>query len=152
VRDVPHSTTLITRVGGCRCALPLAHVVETMRRGAVEPIAGAPTAVLGIATIRGEAVPVVDLGRLLGVEGAVGGRLVTVDTGGRRVALAVDGVDGVRDLADDATGQLPPLLREAAAEVVAAVGRLDGDLLLVLRGARLVPEALWPALAAVGAP
>jgi purine-binding chemotaxis protein CheW len=150
---------LITRVGGSRCAVPLAHVVETMRRLPIAPIAGAPPSVLGIATIRGEAVPVIDLGRLLGGEDATAttaGRFVTlhigVEAGDRRVALVVDAVEGVRDLAGEPTGALAPLLREAAAEVVAEVGRLDGDLLFVLRSARLVPEALWSGLATVGAP
>jgi purine-binding chemotaxis protein CheW len=146
---------LITRVGGRRCAIPLAHVVETMRRLPIAPIAGAPASVLGIATIRGEAVPVIDLAQVLGGDAeaaTAAGRLVTLDAGERRVALAVDAVDGVRDLAGEPTGALAPLLREAAAEVVAEVGRLDGDLLFVLRSARLVPEALWPGLASVGAP
>jgi purine-binding chemotaxis protein CheW len=142
VRDAPQSTSVISRVGGRHCALPLAHVVETLRLGPVEPIAGAPPYVLGVATIRGELVPVVDLAQLLGIGGAQPARLVTVDVDDRRVALAVDAVIGVRDI-DDEEHDLPPLLRDAAADVVASVGRLDGQLLLVLQAAHLVPDAVW---------
>ena len=37
---------------------------------------------------------------------------------------------------------LPPLLRDATGEVIAAVGTLDAELLLVLQSGRLVPESV----------
>jgi len=45
---------------------------------------------------------------------------------------------------------LPPLLAHAAEDAVAAVGALDGALLLVLRAGRLVPPEAWSALATPG--
>jgi purine-binding chemotaxis protein CheW len=142
LREARNSTSVISRVGERHCALPLAHVVETMRLGPLEPIGGAPPYVLGVATIRGELVPVVDLAQLLGIGGAQPARLVTIDVDNRRVALAVDAVIGVREI-DDEAHHLPPLLRDAGADVVASVARLDGQLLLVLQAARLVPDDIW---------
>ena len=57
---------LIFRVLDRLCALSLGHVVETMRPLPIEPLAAAPHFVLGLATIRGSQVPVVDAGRLIG--------------------------------------------------------------------------------------
>src|ERR1700690_794114 len=79
-----------------RCALPLANVVETMRPQAIEPVAGAPGFVLGVSRIRGEHLPVVDLGRLLELpDVAAPTRFVLLKYGARRVALQVESVFGV---------------------------------------------------------
>jgi purine-binding chemotaxis protein CheW len=66
-------------------------------------------------------------------------RFVTVRTSDRTVALAVDAVVGIRGLPAGTLGELPPLLRDAGSDAVAAIGTLDAELLLVLRAARLVP-------------
>lgn len=130
------------------CALPLAHVVETLRPLPVEPLAGAPAFVQGLCVIRGEPRPVVDAARLLSTpapgEPPTTARFVTVRTGAQQVALAVDAVLGVRTVPPESLQDLPPLLQEACAEAVAAIGRLDAELLLVLRSSRLLPAAGLP--------
>ena len=96
--------------------------------------------------------PVVHLAVLLG--GATSApieRFVTIDTGGRRVALAVNAVVGIRTLAADALGALPPLLGNAPAELVDGLGVLDRDLLVVLRAARILPPEVWERLSAAAA-
>ncbi|HZE91839.1 MAG TPA: chemotaxis protein CheW, partial [Rhizobacter sp.] len=70
--------SVICRVQGRLCALPLSHVVETMRPLPTETIAGAPDFVCGLAVIRGAPVPVVDLARLLGATDTQARRFVTV--------------------------------------------------------------------------
>ncbi len=57
--------SLLCRIAGRLCAVPLESVLETMRPGATEPLAEAPRFVLGLAIIRGEPMPVVDMGRLI---------------------------------------------------------------------------------------
>ncbi len=131
---------LLCRVGPRLCALPLSCVLETLRPLPVEPLTGAPAHVLGIALIRGVVQPVVDLARLLGEQDAQASRYVTLLVGERRVALAVGQVLGTRDLSRRDLQALPPLLREAGRESIAALGRLDAELLLVLDGARLLPD------------
>jgi purine-binding chemotaxis protein CheW len=134
---------LLCRTGSFLCALRLADVVEIMRIFRIEPIAGAPPFVLGLSTIRGAPTPVVDIAHLFGGRTAAPQRQVTVKVGTYVVALAVDNVLGVRSM--DAVGiaeLLPPLLREAASDMVSAIGRLDADLLLFLNTARIVPETL----------
>jgi purine-binding chemotaxis protein CheW len=131
---------LICRVQTRLCGLPLEHVLEIMRPLPTEPVAGAAHFVRGLAVIRGAPVPVVDTARLLGAEGAQADRFVTVNAGERRVALAVDSVLGVRAVPAGSLRELPPLLHEACADVVAAIGLLDAELLLVLHSARLLPD------------
>jgi purine-binding chemotaxis protein CheW len=135
------------------CALRVADVVETMRPLPVAPLAGAPAFVAGAAIARGEAAPVVSLDALLAGAAASAaappGRFVLVRAGERRALLAVDAVLGVATLAA-ADAAAPPLLATAASGAVEALAARDGELLLVLRAARLVPEAAWQALSGGG--
>jgi purine-binding chemotaxis protein CheW len=57
-------------------------------------------------------------------------------------------VIGLRELDAIREEEMPPLLREARADVVEAIGILDAQLLLVLRASRLVPEEVWQTLSA----
>jgi len=132
---------LVFRAGARLCAVPLASVVETMRPLPVEPLTGGPHAVAGLCMIRGAPVPVVNVAALFGDERATAARLVTLSVAGRRVALAVDDLVGVRSFAAADAAPLPPLLRDASTEAIAAIGALDGEFVLVLQAARLVPEA-----------
>jgi purine-binding chemotaxis protein CheW len=163
---------LLIRGHGQLCALVLAQVEEVMRPQPTRAVAGAPPFVRGVALIRGAAVPVVAAYALFGDgtpndgasdDGAphedgpdtsaphdgkngASGRYVTLRTGDRRVALAVDEVLGVRTIAVARFSALPPLLGRANADIVSALGMLDAELLVVLRTGRLVPKAIWPAI------
>lgn len=72
--------------------------------------------------------------------------------GNRTVALAVGSVIGMREVDGTGLAQMPPLLSEAHAEVVEAIGVLDARLLLVLRASRLLPQEAWEKLAARASP
>jgi purine-binding chemotaxis protein CheW len=58
----------------------------------------------------------------------------------------VGAVIGVRELDAASVDKMPPLLRDARAEVIEAIGVLDARLLLVLRASRLLPEEIWQML------
>lgn len=148
--------SLVCSIGTCFCAIAIEHVVETMRPLPIEPIAGASDLVSGVAIVRGVPIPVVDAGRLLGVDRLPaamaqpgGARFVTVRAGERRVAFAVETVLGVRHLSASSLRDLPPLLRDSV-DSVSKIGALDAQLLVVLRAMRLVPEAVWRSLDAKG--
>jgi purine-binding chemotaxis protein CheW len=148
-----HELALLCRIGTCFCALPLHHVRETMRPLPTSPLGGAPAFVRGVAVIRGAPVPVVDAARLLGAHNASdAGRYVTLRSGERTVALAVEGVEGVSTLRELDIGELPPLLREASEATVSAIGTLDAELLLVLESAHIVPASVWSRLDQEAAP
>jgi purine-binding chemotaxis protein CheW len=121
-----------------------------MRPLAVAPLAGVPAFVRGLSVIRGRPVPVVDLGALLSSsEPSKPTRFVTLRLDVRRVALAVEAVLGIQEL-PGTLSSLPPLLAEASAEAVSAVGTLDAELILVLEAGRLVPDTVWTGLDADG--
>jgi purine-binding chemotaxis protein CheW len=139
---------LLCRIGRRLCGLPLDHVVETMRPLPIEPLADAPPFVVGLALVRGAPVPVADIGVLFGEPELRPQRMVTLDAGGRLVALVAEAVLGVRAIDAATSSDLPPLLQTAASGLVTAVGMLDAELLLFLHTARIVPEALLAAGAA----
>jgi purine-binding chemotaxis protein CheW len=158
---------LLCRAGRHLCALPMRQTIETMRILAIETLSGAPDFVRGLSVIRGTAVPVIDLPRLLnagetkiietgtGETGTVetqAQRLVTINIGDRVVALLVDRVLSVRSIAASSVSALPPLMREAASEAVSAIGILDTELLFFLNNLRILSESILNAPQAAGAP
>lgn len=107
--------------------------------------------VCGLSVIRGAPVPVVDLGAVIGKVGTGPiSRWITLRLGERRVALAVEGVLGIRKLEESAIRALPPLLRDANRGLIEAVGTLDSELLMLLEAGRLLPEEVWDALTKEG--
>jgi purine-binding chemotaxis protein CheW len=112
------------------------------------PIAGTPAFVQGVAIVRGDPVPVVDLGAFVGAAGAAerASRWVTVRAGPRTAALAVTAVLGVAAL-DPRDGRSEPLVQDACAGAITSLRARADDLLVVLDAARIVPDAAWAALA-----
>jgi purine-binding chemotaxis protein CheW len=104
-----------------------------------------------VSVIRGVPTPVVDLKALLeSCENSPSyGRFVALKCDARRVVIGVDSVVGLRNLDSAQLGELPPLLRDVAIDLIESFGTLDAQLLLVLRAARIVPDEVWATLAAV---
>jgi purine-binding chemotaxis protein CheW len=131
------------RVGSLVCGLQLDQVTEMMRPLPIDFLEDAPTFMLGVSIIRGEPVPVLDAGRLLGAEKTTMTRLVCLSVGARRVALGVGEVLGIQEVPHDTLRNLPPLLDKVSGDTIAVLGVLDGDLLVVLEGARLISDSAW---------
>jgi purine-binding chemotaxis protein CheW len=142
---------LLCRAGTHLCAVPIGHVIEIMRVLPIEAISGAPSYVRGLCIMRGAPVPVVDAGLLVGDQPTRSGRLVAIRAGSRTIALAVETIETIRAIGPEALNHLPPLLRDAAATAIAAIGTLDAELLLFLSTARIVPDDLFARLDADGA-
>ena len=134
---MPEQSWLIFLAGTRRCALPVHVAIETMRPLPVRALGRQQQGVLGVATIRGSTVPVVDVGSLFGEPGRAHRRFVTIRVAERVVALAVDEVIGVRRVS--AWEQLPKLFAGSDDKLVAAITRADAELVLALDAARLVP-------------
>jgi purine-binding chemotaxis protein CheW len=143
------ATVLLCRAGSHHFALPMQHVVETMRMLPVETVAGCPPIVLGISVIRGAPTPVIDAALLFDGQPGRYERLVTVRTGKRTIALATQAVVGVREMADDDLDDLPPLL--GSVEEIAGLTTLDQHLVFLLRAARIISDDVLDQLEATGA-
>lgn len=139
---------LVCRVQSRLCGLPLDEVEETLRPQPLRPLAAPVVHVQGLARIRGDWLPVVDLAGLLGLDAGPVHRYVVVRAGPRRVALAVAEVLGLHQLPVDAVSALPPLLRDAAHAAVTALAERDAELVAVLDHARLLPDDWLVALPA----
>lgn len=136
---------LFVCVGARIFALPIDLVAESMRPLPRVSVGGPATYVRGVAVIRGRPTPVVDLGALVGGDAAAAPRRMVTLRGPRPLALIVDDVLGVRALPDEVEA-LPALLAGAEHDVVAALGRVEERLLLLLRGSLEVPAALHASL------
>ncbi len=138
---------LVFRVRTRLCALPLGNVVETMRPPPIEALPRTPPFAPGLTTIRGMQIPVVDARRLLSAndnsDEIEPGRLISVRLGQRLVGLLVDSVIGIRSIQECSLRTLPPLLQDAANDVISTIGSLDAELLLILNGARLTPDDVF---------
>jgi purine-binding chemotaxis protein CheW len=141
---------LALRVGPSYVAVPVRHVVETMRPLRVEAIREAPVCVLGLAIIRGRPVPVIDASVIIGSSRAAAPfeRFVVLRVDERHVALAVDGVVGLRGVANSTLEAWPPLAAHPYSANLTAIGLLDAASLVVLETARVLPEAAWAAFEA----
>jgi purine-binding chemotaxis protein CheW len=148
--EVSGSSLLCRLRRGVLCALPLRCVGETMRPLPVTRIVGAPAFVQGLAVVRGVPTAVLDAAALLSGQPSRSTRFVTVNTGGRSVALAVDAVIGVVDIPAGDVEALPPLYQNRGADAIAAIGRFDEELLLVLQSSRLMTEEVWAIIHAAG--
>ncbi|WP_431101973.1 chemotaxis protein CheW [Roseateles noduli] len=143
---------LVCRVHARLCGLPLDAIEETLRPQPLRPLASPVVHVQGLARIRGDWLPVVELAGLLGLEPAPPRRYVIVRAGGRRVALAVTEVLGLQALPADEVRALPPLLRDREHGAIAALAERDNDLIAVLDQARLLPEEALSALHDIDGP
>ncbi len=134
---------VLVRTGPRISGFPVAHVVETMRPLPPTRFVESPGFVRGASIIRGRATPVVDLGALLGVPDSDVRRYLTIRAASGHLALAVEEVLGVRNVAASVFFPLPPLLGGSEDALVDRIGVLDSRLLLVLRAGRILPSDLW---------
>ena len=139
-------SSLVFRAGPLLCALRLDDVIETMRPLPTRPLAGAPAFVRGICVMRGVPTPVVDVARLLGGEQAEVSRFVAVRTERGPVAFATGEVLGIRAVTsgDAVTGHAALLSGTGAAgPLVAGIGTLHAEPLMLLQSMRVVPDEVW---------
>ncbi|GID28581.1 chemotaxis protein CheW [Paractinoplanes brasiliensis] len=140
--------SLVFRAGPLLCALRLEEVIETMRPLETRTLAGTPAFVRGITVLRGVPAPVIDVSRLLGGGPGEAERYLAVRTRRGAVALATGEVLGIRTVEAEPTGGHPALLGGGNTRLVAGVGTLGAEPLLLLQSMRAVPDEVWEAAAA----
>lgn len=99
---------LVVEVGQLACALPADAVDSALAPGAVTPLPFVPPHVEGLVNVNERVLPLIDLGRLPGIEVSAprrgGGELIVVETARAPCALRVDRIVG-RVAVDDADMQ-----------------------------------------------
>lgn len=123
---------VVFALDGARCALSLSVVERAVRAVAVTSLPKAPEIVLGVINVRGNIIPVVDVRkrfRYQAREMNVDDRFIIAHTNRRTVALVVDAVLGVRELA---AGQLASARRELPfASHLEGVARMEDGLVMI---------------------
>ncbi|MEV0902364.1 chemotaxis protein CheW, partial [Actinoplanes sp. NPDC049802] len=138
-------TALVFRAGPVFCALPLDEVIETMRPLETRALAGTPPYVCGLTVLRGEPTPVIDVTRLLtGADGLID-RYVAVRAARGPVVCATGPVLGVREVLVSPPEESSVLFTGISKALIAAVGTIGADPLLLLRSPRAVPDEVWEA-------
>ena len=118
------------RVGSEAYALPVEHVLEVAELGDVTPMPGAPPEVLGLRKLRGQIVPVIDLGFVFGIGRTDEPRRVLVaEADGRRAGFAIDEVSDV--------GALSEAFEETDAHLLVGAALIDDQLVGVVDVPRL---------------
>ena len=139
---------LVFRAGSLLCALRLDEVVETMRPLPTRPLAGTPPYVRGITIMRGVPTPVVDVARVLGGEAAETERFVAVRTEHGPIAFATGPVLGIRATPPAGPAAYPGV----SSRLVAGVGMIGTEPVLLLQSMRVVPDEVWAAAAGEAVP
>jgi purine-binding chemotaxis protein CheW len=125
------------RVGLERYAFDVAQIREVEERGIVTPVPGAPPAVIGVCSLRGAVLPVIELATALGLPGLQPGRYMVIAYDGDLIAaLTVHEIVGVEPLPEvvDAVGENGLVGRALVDEEL--VGVLDArQVLLAVVGA-----------------
>jgi len=121
------------RMGAEAYAIPVEHVREVLKLYQLTAVPNAPEHVLGVMSLRGEVIPVVDLCKRLALASGVKGeksRIIVVSIDDEDVGLMVDGVTGVlRIMPGDI--KRPPDNIEHGAELLLGIAR-KGDKLYIL--------------------
>ncbi len=115
-------------------AVPISGVAEILKPLPITPVPRAPSVVIGVMTVRGRLVTVLDLRRRLRVAEAAmdhRSRILIIDTGDERIGLLVDEVMQVHRLAES---EIEPrdVLGGDPAPYIAGIGRPEGALLTLL--------------------
>ncbi len=142
-RDGPERV-LVFRVGAERFAVRLAEVDEVMDAPAVRPLPDTRAPMLGIATLRGELVPVYDARPLLDLEDGAAeterSAMLLFARGAKRVGLAIDDVFDAITVESGDLRSAPGT--EAADGILVGVVRRDRDLIGVLDAEALLDAAM----------
>jgi purine-binding chemotaxis protein CheW len=113
-------------------ALPLSSVLRVIHEVEIRNLPKSPEIISGIINVQGRIIPVADIRKHFGLaerEIDLDDRMIIADTGKRQVAILVDTVTGIRNLA---FGQLEPARKNLPfAGHLKGVAKVDDELILI---------------------
>lgn len=125
--------------GSERYGVDIERIREIIEYGSVTTVPMAPPYIRGVINLRGHVVPIVDIGRRLGVQSAnVNARacniIVEMNVEGEHVPLGftVQSVEEVVDIKDAEIEAAPAFGTEVRAEYIAGMGKIDGRFVTIL--------------------
>lgn len=134
---------VVFTVGSAQYALPVGSVLMMESFAGATPVPGVEPYVVGIVTVRGMVVPVIDLRLRFGLppaESTLDTRVVVAQHGARVVALRVDSAREVAELDPEKRQPAPAVIAERSAGFVSAVHALGQRLLLLVDLPKILGE------------
>ncbi len=122
-------------VGEVEYGMELLRVKEVIRVGAITRMPRAPVFLKGVINLRGEIIPVIDLGERFGLPPRANSettRLIVAEIGEKSVGLLVDGVSHVMRIALDEIDSEPVWRDWLTRTFVSGVARVDDRLVVLL--------------------
>lgn len=122
-------------VAGVEYALPITFVLQMESFTGATRVPGSAPSVLGVVTLRGRVIPVIDLRLHFGLPAAeptLDTRIIVMDLEGRIIAFAVDRAREVLLLDPAQLQPAPPLVSERSVSLVSGMYSVGSRLLLVL--------------------
>lgn len=127
VRGSAGLDVIVLTAGGLEFAIPTAAVREMLPAQTLTRVPLAPDFVDGVCAVRGEVLPVVNLGRRLGLRAAAtAGQLAVVTEAGNRYALALDGLVEMMRVPLDRVAPAPGITRGVGGGFLDGVLAMDG--------------------------
>lgn len=126
---------VITDLGNEYYGISISRVQEIIRPGKVTSVPNCPHSIEGIISLRGEIVPVIDLGKRFSIEpsGGEGDRkFVVVNVSDTRIAFIVDAVTEVYTLNEEDIDSKPSGVGGIDTEFIKGVGKKNADLIILL--------------------
>jgi purine-binding chemotaxis protein CheW len=113
-------------------ALPLPVVIKVIHAVEIRHLPKVPEIITGIINVKGQIIPVVDIRKRLDLATHVinpDDRLIIADTGKREIAILVDTVTGIRDLAPSQQSETKETL--PFAKYIKGVAKINDELILI---------------------
>jgi purine-binding chemotaxis protein CheW len=135
-------------IAGETCAVEIRNVESVLENSELSLVPGSPDYVSGLLNLRGEAVPVVDVKRKLGLGTAVTGVdssiiVLSFDEGGKKrlVGALVDAVCEVIDIAEDRINPIDDFAVAFDKKVVRGIGKREAGFVVMIAAERLFERA-----------
>ena len=131
------------RVGSETYAVPIALVHEIVRVPDIAALPEAPSWVEGVMNLRGKIIPVIDFRKRFGEKEPRSGpknRVIVAEIEGRKLGLIVDAASEVFKLAADDVEPPPPVFQETDVNYVTGVGKLKGQLIILIELAKVLEK------------
>jgi purine-binding chemotaxis protein CheW len=125
------------RLGNNEFGVDISTVKEIIRAENITHIPEAPSFIHGLANLRGQIIPVLDLARQFGLTGeeqaTVNARIIVTELDHQLVGMLVDEVPGVLKIAEENIENTPELIQnEIKRDYIKGVGKLDNRLIILL--------------------
>ena len=132
--SAPQRELLVSVMRGQEYGIDIAHINEIIKVRPPTEVPRVPPFILGVISVRGVVLPVIDLKRRLGGDGVTDlspqARYLIVTRDDEMFGLLVDGVRQVVRIGEDAIE--PPLAGSGEGDFIAGIGRLERRMVVLL--------------------